>query len=44
LVAAVLRAIETVLARGRSLLTLDMGGTATTTQLGTAISDQISRR
>ena len=42
--ASVLRAIETVLARGRSLLTLDMGGTATTTQLGTAISNQITRR
>jgi tartrate dehydrogenase/decarboxylase / D-malate dehydrogenase len=39
--AAVLKAIETVLARGRSTLTLDLGGTATTEQLGTAISTEI---
>jgi tartrate dehydrogenase/decarboxylase / D-malate dehydrogenase len=39
--AAVLKAVESVLARGRSMLTLDMGGTATTTQLGTAITNEI---
>jgi serine/threonine protein kinase len=40
--AAVLTAIETILAKGRSTLTLDMGGTATTAQLGTAISQERS--
>ena len=41
--AAVLTAIETILARGRSTLTLDLGGTATTEQLGTAISSAVSQ-
>ena len=39
-----LAAIETILARGRSTLTLDMGGTASPEQLGTAISNQTSSR
>jgi tartrate dehydrogenase/decarboxylase/D-malate dehydrogenase len=42
--AAILHSIEAILSRGRSFLTLDLGGTATTEQLGTAISNQISRR
>ena len=40
--AAVLTAIETILTKGRSTLTLDMGGTVTTAQLGTAISQERS--
>jgi tartrate dehydrogenase/decarboxylase/D-malate dehydrogenase len=31
---AVLHSIEAILARGRSTLTLDLGGTASTVQLG----------
>ena len=38
--AAVLTAIETILAKGRSTLTLDLGGPATTAQLGSAISQE----
>ena len=40
--AAVLAAIETVLARGGDTLTPDMGGTATTETLGKAVADAIA--
>jgi tartrate dehydrogenase/decarboxylase/D-malate dehydrogenase len=40
--AAVLTAIETVLARGGDTLTPDMGGTATTETLGTAVAAAIT--
>ena len=40
--AAVLAAIETVLARGGDTLTPDMGGTATTETLGEAVADAVA--
>ena len=40
--AAVLPAVETVLARGGSTLTPDMGGTATTSTLGEAIANAVA--
>jgi tartrate dehydrogenase/decarboxylase/D-malate dehydrogenase len=40
--AAVLTAVETVLARGGDTLTPDMGGTATTTTLGKAVADAVA--
>src|SRR6478736_5481072 len=40
--AAVLAAVETVLARGGDTLTPDMGGTATTTTLGEAIANAVA--
>jgi tartrate dehydrogenase/decarboxylase/D-malate dehydrogenase len=39
--AAVMRAIETVLARGGDTLTPDLGGTATTRSLGQAVVDEV---
>jgi len=39
--AAVLAAIEAVLARGGDTLTPDMGGTATTAALGAAVVDAL---
>ncbi|QZH62283.1 tartrate dehydrogenase [Mycolicibacterium farcinogenes] len=39
--AAILTAVEDVLARGGDALTPDMGGTATTSALGTAVRDQL---
>ena len=39
--AAILTAVEDVLARGGDILTPDMGGTATTSALGTAVRDQL---
>ncbi|MEW2482406.1 tartrate dehydrogenase [Mycobacterium sp. NPDC049093] len=39
--AAVLKAVEDVLAHGGDVLTPDMGGTATTSTLGTAVRDQL---
>lgn len=41
--AAVLQAAESVLARGGSSLTPDMGGTATTESLGSAVRDELAR-
>ena len=40
--AAVLSAVEIVLARGRDTLTPDMGGTATTQTLGKAVADAVT--
>ena len=40
--AAILAAIEAVLARGGDALTPDMGGNATTEQLGNAVADAVS--
>jgi tartrate dehydrogenase/decarboxylase/D-malate dehydrogenase len=40
--AAVLAAVETVLARGGDTLTPDMGGTATTQTLGAAVADAVT--
>jgi tartrate dehydrogenase/decarboxylase / D-malate dehydrogenase len=40
--AAVLRAVETVLARGGDTLTPDMGGTCTTETLGKAVADAVT--
>ena len=40
--AAVLAAVETVLARGGDTLTPDMGGTATTETLGKAVADAVT--
>ena len=40
--AAVLAAVETVLARGGDTLTPDMGGTATTETLGKAVADAVA--
>jgi tartrate dehydrogenase/decarboxylase/D-malate dehydrogenase len=40
--AAVLAAVETVLARGGDTLTPDMGGTATTQTLGKAVADAVT--
>ena len=40
--AAVLRAVETVLARGGDTRTPDMGGTSTTQALGKAIADAVT--
>lgn len=39
--AAILKAVEDVLARGGDALTPDMGGSATTSALGTAVRDQL---
>jgi tartrate dehydrogenase/decarboxylase/D-malate dehydrogenase len=40
---AVLQAVETVLARGGSVLTPDMGGSASTSDLGDAVRDELVR-
>ena len=40
--AAVLGAVETVLARGGDTLTPDMGGTSTTKTLGKAVADAVT--
>jgi tartrate dehydrogenase/decarboxylase/D-malate dehydrogenase len=40
--AAVLDAVETVLARGGDTLTPDMGGTATTEAVGKAVADTLT--
>ncbi|MDF3312596.1 tartrate dehydrogenase [Rhodococcus sp. T2V] len=41
--AAILTAVETVLAQGGASLTPDMGGTGTTSSLGTAVRDELIR-
>ncbi|WP_415394270.1 tartrate dehydrogenase (plasmid) [Rhodococcus globerulus] len=41
--AAILTAVETVLAQGGSALTPDMGGNGTTSSLGTAVRDELIR-
>jgi tartrate dehydrogenase/decarboxylase/D-malate dehydrogenase len=41
--AAVLAAIEAVLARGGDTLTSDMGGAGTTSSLGAAVAAELSR-
>ncbi|WP_072803231.1 tartrate dehydrogenase [Rhodococcoides yunnanense] len=41
--AAILRAVETVLARGGSTLTPDMGGTSATADLGNAVTAELTR-
>lgn len=40
---AVLQAVETVLARGGSVLTADMGGSSSTSDLGDAVRDELVR-
>ena len=40
--AAILAAVETVLARGGDTLTPDMGGTGTTAELGKAVADSVT--